>query len=254
MRRCAGSTARPGSRRTISPSPWRSRPCAWTRDNARAAMLFREVARARDVRQAWLGLAIAQLNLADPAAAVEALGEALSRHVGAPDADLAAAAIVDAAGAPGWCSISGDGRVRIVLRQPVGSLAAMLDGRALRVGGHARGGVLQLPASWATAVGYGFAPTGAISSAARSTSRPSAGSRAASSATPGACQAGRGVPPTPTPIQPSGSTPSADHEGQSKSAPRIAASPCPRPPCWLDHAASICLPPAWRTSRPDRCA
>jgi GT2 family glycosyltransferase len=121
------------------------------RDNARAAILFRGVARARDVRQAWLGVAVAELNLADPGAAVEALGEALSRHAGASDADLAAEAIVSAAEATGWCSMSGDGRVAIGLRRSVKSLAAALDGKVLRLGGRRRGGVLKLPASWATA-------------------------------------------------------------------------------------------------------
>jgi GT2 family glycosyltransferase/glycosyltransferase involved in cell wall biosynthesis len=121
------------------------------RDNARAAALFRDVTRRQDVRQAWLGLAVAALRLADPAAAAEALGRALSRHVSAPDANLAADAIAGAVGAPGWCSVSGDGRLLVALRRPVGLLAAALDDNPLRLAGESSRGTRRLPAEWLVA-------------------------------------------------------------------------------------------------------
>ncbi|MBN9564196.1 MAG: glycosyltransferase [Alphaproteobacteria bacterium] len=121
------------------------------RDNARAAFLFREVARRADVRPAWLGLAIASFHLADPAAAGEALARAFSRYVGTPDANLAADAIVEAVEAPGWCSVSGDGRVLVGLRRPVGLLAAALDDTPLRLAGKPGRSARRLPAEWRVA-------------------------------------------------------------------------------------------------------
>src|SRR6185437_13552987 len=121
------------------------------RDNARAAALFREVAHTLDVPQAWLGLAIASLNLANLEAAAAALARALSRHVGAPDGDLVAEAIAGATGAPGWCAMPRYGRIRIALRAPPRSLAATLDGKPFQLVGKRGRADLRLPPDWIAA-------------------------------------------------------------------------------------------------------
>jgi len=121
------------------------------RDTARAAALFRDVVQRQDVREAWLGLAVTSLRLADPDASAEALARALSRHVGAPDANLAAEAIAAAVGAPGWCSVSGDGRLLVALQGPVKLLGAALDDKPIRLAGEPGRGERQLPPEWITA-------------------------------------------------------------------------------------------------------
>src|SRR5205823_4287190 len=82
-------------------------------DDMRAAALFTEITTVNDVREAWCGLATARRRLGDGAGAAAALAKALSRHV--PDRGLGALAdaIAREAGAPGWCSVSGDGRLTI---------------------------------------------------------------------------------------------------------------------------------------------
>jgi GT2 family glycosyltransferase/glycosyltransferase involved in cell wall biosynthesis len=82
-------------------------------DPARAAALFAKAAERHDMREAWLGLAAARLLLGQSALAAEALHAALTRHaflVTSGDlADRAAAA----AGAPGWCALSAEGRLLV---------------------------------------------------------------------------------------------------------------------------------------------
>ncbi|HVC61742.1 MAG TPA: glycosyltransferase [Acetobacteraceae bacterium] len=102
------------------------------RDDGRAEALFRAVAKAEDVRAAWLGLAAARFRLGDGAGAAAALADALARHV--PEAALVTArdsladAVVRGADAAGWCGITGDGQ--LVLRPAAsGETEIRLDGR-----------------------------------------------------------------------------------------------------------------------------
>ena len=110
-------------------------------DPANAAALFRQVTNIEDVREAWLGLAAAQMRLGNAVAAADALAQALHRH--APDAGLVkgtlADTIVRAAGAPGWCGLSGDGAVVLRAGQSSGVRIA-LDGTPCRG--------TQLPRGW----------------------------------------------------------------------------------------------------------
>ncbi len=116
------------------------------RDNVRAEALFRTVAEAEDVRAAWLGLAAARLYLGDAAGAADALAEALARHV--PETallttrDSLADAVARAAGAAGWCGITGEGRL-VARPTTSGTAEIRLDGR--RCAG------LALPRAWAQA-------------------------------------------------------------------------------------------------------
>jgi len=115
-------------------------------DAARAAALFRGIAEADDVREAWLGLAVARVGTGEAAGAGAALAAALSRHV--PDAALLQAgetladAIARSAGAPGWCGLTGDGRL-VIRPVTTGSPDVRLDGK--RVPGVA------LPRNWGRA-------------------------------------------------------------------------------------------------------
>src|SRR6185437_10364655 len=103
------------------------------------------------VRQAWLGLAIASLNLANLEAAAAALARALSRHVGTPDGDLVAEAIAGATGAPGWCAMPRYGRIGVALRGAPRSLATALDGIPFQLVGKRGRAELRLPPDWIAA-------------------------------------------------------------------------------------------------------
>jgi GT2 family glycosyltransferase len=82
-------------------------------DDSRAASLFAAITATNDVREAWFGLATAKRRLGDVAGAAAALAAALARHVPHPELAALANVIVREAGAPGWCSLSGDGSVAI---------------------------------------------------------------------------------------------------------------------------------------------
>ena len=82
-------------------------------DDMRAAALFAAISGTSDVREAWLGLATARRRLGDAAGAAEALAAALRRHVPDPGFAALADAIARDAGAPGWCGMSGDGKVTL---------------------------------------------------------------------------------------------------------------------------------------------
>jgi GT2 family glycosyltransferase len=82
-------------------------------DDMRAAALFAAISAESDVREAWLGLAAARRRLGDAAGAAEALAAALRRHVPDPGFAAQADAIARAAGAPGWCGLSGNGKVTV---------------------------------------------------------------------------------------------------------------------------------------------
>jgi GT2 family glycosyltransferase/glycosyltransferase involved in cell wall biosynthesis len=111
-------------------------------DDPRAAELFARVLVANDVREAWLGLALARLRLNEPDAAAAALGSALARHVLDNAADTASIAgrVRHATGAPGWCGITEAGQLRI---EPAGKAALVLDGRTLAAA--------RLPRDWRSA-------------------------------------------------------------------------------------------------------
>src|SRR4051812_9374264 len=110
-----------------------------TRNPARSAALFAEVAAKYDVRQAWLGLAAARLRLTDRAAAADALARALSRHVLKDETASLARQITASGGSAGWCGLRSDGRLEA---QVVNGdrVRASLDGKPLRG--------LRLPAGW----------------------------------------------------------------------------------------------------------
>lgn len=93
-----------------------------------------------DLREAWLALVAARLDLGAAGAAAEALGHALSRHAIPEGADVAALAtrVLAGTGEAGWCGMLPDGRVRAeaagrVRREtlPDGSIAVTRAGRAL---------------------------------------------------------------------------------------------------------------------------
>jgi len=110
---------------------------------ARAEALFLAVAEAGDVREAWLGLAVVRLGLGNTAGAGAALAAALARH--APEEALLtgdntlAGAITRRAGAPGWCGLTGDGRL-VVRPAATETIEIRLDGRRIPGGG--------LPRDW----------------------------------------------------------------------------------------------------------
>jgi GT2 family glycosyltransferase len=114
-------------------------------DDLRAASLFYAIAAANDVREAWYGLAAARRRLGDTAAAAIALSEALQRHV----ADINLAGLADAiareAGAPGWCSLSGNGKLAIHPMSAARALELRLDGRPVNRGAR------RLPPDWLNA-------------------------------------------------------------------------------------------------------
>ncbi len=70
------------------------------------------------MREAWFGLATARRRLGDATGAAAALAEALARHVPGRGLAALADAIVRDAGAPGWCSLSGDGTVTVGPERP----------------------------------------------------------------------------------------------------------------------------------------
>jgi hypothetical protein len=83
-----------------------------------------------------LGLATARHRLGDAAGAAGALTEALARHVIGRGLEALAGAVVRDAGAPGWCSPSGDGTVTVGPHGLERQVEVKLDGRrAQRAGG-----------------------------------------------------------------------------------------------------------------------
>ena len=84
-----------------------------TGDAEGAILLLDDLLRRFDFRQGWMTLAAAHHVLGDPGEAARTLQSALSQH--APD--LAAAALMGriarAASSPGWCGLSGEGRLLV---------------------------------------------------------------------------------------------------------------------------------------------
>ncbi|HEX2943827.1 MAG TPA: glycosyltransferase [Rhodopila sp.] len=100
-------------------------------DPVRAAGLFAEIAETYDVRQAWVGLAAARLNLAGPVEAAGPLACALSRHALAPETVALADRIAAASGHRGWCGLGSDGTLTI-RPASAGPVRILLDGKLLR--------------------------------------------------------------------------------------------------------------------------
>ncbi len=112
-------------------------------DATGAAALFGSVAQRHDVREAWAGLATASLLAGDIPAAARACASALRAHVPDPGLIAAASAIVQAAGAAGWCGLAEDGAVRA--SHPPHALTLTLDGATPPPG------ITRLPPDWQTA-------------------------------------------------------------------------------------------------------
>ena len=94
-------------------------------DPDRAASLFADVAQKHDLRQAWLGLAVARLRLSGPDAAAAPLAVVLSRHAFVQDTAALAEKIGESSG---WCGLRPDGTLEIHAATPV---RVTLDGKPL---------------------------------------------------------------------------------------------------------------------------
>ncbi len=97
----------------------------------RAASLFAAIADQYDVRQAWVGLAAANLRMNRPAEAQAPLAKALARHAFVPDIVSLADQIAGLAGSPGWCGLTSGGTVKA---HPAAAAAieVWLDGKPVR--------------------------------------------------------------------------------------------------------------------------
>jgi GT2 family glycosyltransferase len=97
-------------------------------DPVRAASLFRDILERHDVRQAWLGLAAAHLNLAEADQATRSLAAVLSRHAFAPDNLPLAEQIAGGPGSPGWCALRSDGTLEVHATTPE-RIRVLMDGK-----------------------------------------------------------------------------------------------------------------------------
>lgn len=83
----------------------------------RAIEAFALIAARHDIQEAWLGLATAYQRMGEQGPAAEKLRVLLSRHGhvrGAANVQLHDS-VARAEGAPGWCALSADGRLRVTL-------------------------------------------------------------------------------------------------------------------------------------------
>ncbi len=94
-------------------------------DPDRAASLFADIAQKHDLRQAWLGLAVARLRLSGPDAAAAPLAVVLSRHAFVQDTAALAEKIGESGG---WCGLRPDGMLEIHAAKPI---RVTLDGKPL---------------------------------------------------------------------------------------------------------------------------
>ena len=118
-----------------------------------AVRLLQPLVQRHDFREGWITLAAARRAAGSPDEAAAAIGQALERH--APDQavlDLLTD-IARAGGWPGWCGLSGDGRLQLD-RPPAagqrtrgGQLSVRLDGVPIRL--QQRSGSAMLPPGWA---------------------------------------------------------------------------------------------------------
>lgn len=113
-------------------------------DDAKAAALFAPLAARYDMREAWIGLAIAYRNLGDYRHASTAVHKLLARHV--PDDSVAALAdtIARQFGLPGWCGVTLDGDLRVELIGGSQRVELEIDGARQPP---RKGGCFRLPAA-----------------------------------------------------------------------------------------------------------
>ena len=121
--------------------------------SADLADLFARVAHEHDMREAWLGLAIAHHQRSKAEEAADALGRALRRHAFIEALAPTAHAVAEAVAAPGWCGLDGKGHLVVHLSPaaPHGTKpTATLDQRPvrLRTKSDARVLVACLPTGW----------------------------------------------------------------------------------------------------------
>jgi GT2 family glycosyltransferase/glycosyltransferase involved in cell wall biosynthesis len=122
------------------------------RQDPEASALFASVVDKHDVREGWLGLAIAHHFRGEARAAGNALAHVLSRHAVAAVPPVASS-IARLAQAPGWCGLDCAGALTVELVRPLRSrsrLVASLDGEPflLRAGPGGRGFTNQLVNGW----------------------------------------------------------------------------------------------------------
>jgi GT2 family glycosyltransferase/glycosyltransferase involved in cell wall biosynthesis len=114
-------------------------------DDARALYLLSRLATRHDVREVWMGLAIAQRNLRNHAAAAAAINALLRRHV--PDILVrgVATTLAEQLALPGWCGVTTDGLLTVHLtdERQRALLEIGLEYRRLHANGRSR-----IPGQW----------------------------------------------------------------------------------------------------------
>ncbi|MEA2777850.1 MAG: hypothetical protein QOF90_3256, partial [Acetobacteraceae bacterium] len=113
---------------------------------------FATVAYKHEVREAWLGLAVAHHLRGEPTLAAYALSRAFSRHAITHTPQLADA-ISASANAPGWCALDGAGILTVRLTRalpPKSKLNVSLDAKPLRLSADPDGQTFtaSLPTGW----------------------------------------------------------------------------------------------------------
>jgi GT2 family glycosyltransferase len=127
-------------------------------DDTLAATLFTRQTTRYDIREAWVGLAIARRNQGDLGSARAAVHSALSRHV--PDNNLSqiADALLRQLGLPGWCEVTLDGMLQVHLSGDGQRVELEIDGVWHR---HMTGGRFRIPVTrWKAAHRIGLTCAG----------------------------------------------------------------------------------------------
>ncbi len=125
--------------------------------SADLADFFARVADQHDMREAWLGLAIAHHQRSKAAEAADALSRALRRHAFIKELVPTANAVAEAVAAPGWCGLDGKGGLVVHLSSTAShgiKPTAVLDQRpvSLRTQPKTRLLTARLPTGWERAV------------------------------------------------------------------------------------------------------
>ncbi len=111
-----------------------------------AARLLQGLLQRFDFREGWMALGAARRAAGSPDEAAAAVGGALARHAPDPAVRGFIDEIARGAGWPGWCGLSGDGRLHLDRSMVPAPVALRLDGIAIRSQG--RRGAPQLPRGW----------------------------------------------------------------------------------------------------------
>ncbi len=111
-----------------------------------AVRLLQGLLQRHDFREGWIALAAARRAAGSPDEAAAAVGEALARHAPDPAVVGLIGEIARGAGWPGWCGLSGDGRLHLDRGAGRDPLLVRLDGVPIRP--RASGGVSRLPRGW----------------------------------------------------------------------------------------------------------